>query len=108
MVELTKCWNRISHGGKKEYGEKLHYYDPRSVFEGMEDCKITGPDGKEIDCTKIFFPGDRYITVKGKAIEVLGLIRVGNAAIQLLIDLYAAGYTIKQFMEQNERINLNA
>jgi len=104
MIEFEKAWNETSEAGKKNFRSKKYYYDPNTVLEGMEECKLT--DGEnQVECTKIYYTGGRFVTLKGTPKEFMAACREANTAICILSDLYAAGITIKQFLEENERKN---
>jgi beta-galactosidase beta subunit len=104
MIEFTKVWNDTKEDGKKVFKSKKYYYDPRTILEGMEGCKLTDGD-KEVDCTKIFHSGGRWVTLMGTPKDFMQLCKDANVVVCLLSDLYAAGITIKQFLEENERKN---
>jgi hypothetical protein len=99
MIKFTKVWAE-DKDGKKGMGSKTYYHDPRNPVEGIEGCKIN--DGqKEVECTKIFHTGGKYIILKGTPMEFMQTCKEAEMAICLLSDLYSHGMTIKQFLEQN-------
>lgn len=108
MVEFIKCWNLKQEHGKPivdttKLFSKPYFLDTRMPVEGMEGCKLK--DGKnEVECTKIYYPA-RFVTVKGTPQEFMEKCSQANVAVCLLQDLYKEGITIKEFMQQNERIN---
>ena len=105
MIKLVKIWNEKNKEGVLiNVGSKEYYMDPRTPFEGLEACKQLDEKRKEIDCTRIIYP-TKFVTVKGTPMEVMEKMRDVNIASTLLVDIYAAGFTIKKFMEQNESIN---
>lgn len=105
MILFTKVWNEKIENNARKFGSKEYYFDPRVPIIGFEACRLKDDKGKEIECTKIFYSVNVYITLKGDPLEFMQKIKDANIAITLLADLYAANYTIKQFMEETERKN---
>jgi hypothetical protein len=105
MISLIKVWKDKDTSGKvTNVGEKEYFMDSRTPLEGLESCKHPDKLGKEIECTKLIYP-NKFVIVKGTPMELMVKMRDANIAPTLLVDIYAAGYTIKQFMEQNESLN---
>jgi hypothetical protein len=101
MVQFLKVWNEKDSG---KYGSKVYYFDERTPVVGIEGCKVKDEKGQVIECTKVIYPS-MYVTLMGTPIEFMQKCKDANIAALLLSDLYAQGITIKQFLEQNERIN---
>lgn len=99
-VEFKKVWN--DRDGN--YGEKQYFLNPNvDSFEGMEPCYIKNK-GQQLECTKMFYSG-RFIIILGGPEEVLGKCKEHNLAYSILFELGKAGMTMKQFIQQNERLN---
>lgn len=102
MQNLIPCF-KVWKNSNEKYEKKAYLFNPDLPFEGLEPCKAKF-DGNEIECTKIHYPG-KYLIIVGSPDEFLEKCRQGNISAYILQDLYKEGITIKQFMEQNERIN---
>lgn len=103
MIEFVKVWNDTKLDAKT-FGSKKVYLDERTPMESIESCRIKDEKGEQIDCTKIIYPS-KYMTVKGTPIEFMQKFKEAGIASMILVDLYAAGFTIKEFMLQNEKVN---
>lgn len=101
LVRFTKAWN-YKDGG---YGEKPFYFNPDGNINGLDECKLRGPSGQEIDCIKIYYGVD-FITLVGTIENFYEKCREVNAAFFMLNAIYQEGLTIKQFIQQGERLNL--
>lgn len=107
MIEFVKVWNDKKTVEGKEVstlGSKKVYLDERTPMESIESCRMKDEKGEQMDCTKIFYPS-KYVTVKGTPIEFMQKFKEAGIASMILVDLYAAGFTIKEFMRQNEQAN---
>jgi hypothetical protein len=99
LIQFFKVWkNQDGSYSKKEY-----FFNADLPFEGLEACKVR-LNGIEVDCTKIHYPGN-FLQIVGTPFEFLETCRQGKVTTCILLDLYKENITIKQFMEQNERIN---
>lgn len=99
LVPFIKTW-KLKDGN---YAEKEYWFNPAEQIAGLEECRIRR-NGKEVDCTKIFYT-DRYITLIGSVEFFFKTCRDASIVVCLLSDLIEGGYTIKQFMEQTNKIN---
>lgn len=100
LIVATKVWkNRDGSYSSKEY-----FFNTSLPFEGLESCKAT-LNNKEVDCTKIHYPLDMFVILLGAPLDFLETCRQSRIASFILLDLYKENITVKQFMEQNKRIN---
>lgn len=106
LIKFTKAWNFPD----KTYGEKEIYINPDVDIKWIEATKVKSANGKEIDCTKITYPTGTF--TKNDVVVVIGTVdeffdRCKDSKIfsLLLSDLEKEGLTIKQFLQQNERLN---
>jgi hypothetical protein len=105
LIACFKVWKVRDERDERndKYEKKAYYFNPELPFEGLEACRASF-DGRQVECTKIHYPG-KFLMILGSPEEFLENCRKGNVAAFILQDLYKEGITIKQFMEQNERIN---
>lgn len=101
LIPFTKVWKFKDD----KYGEAPHLFNPNSQsIEGIEECRIHDNNGNPLRCTKIFFPG-RIMILLGSPEEFIQKCREANVGYGLLLDLQKEGMTIKEFIQQNERLN---
>ena len=104
MVELLKVWVQNKDTKQEKFGSKPYFFDTRNPIEGIEGCKLK-KESNEIECTKIFFSSSQFIIVQGTPFEFMESCKDESVALCILSDLYANGLTVKQFLEQNGKIN---
>lgn len=99
LIPVIKVWN--DRDGN--YGQKDIFINPANPFDYLEDC-ILKKGNEKLECTKIFYP-DKFITILGSVQCFFETCRQANVSMCILNDLYKEGITIKQFIQQNERLN---
>lgn len=100
LIPATKVWkNRDGSYSSKEY-----FFNTSLPFEGLESCRVS-LNNEQVECTKIHYPLDQFLTLVGAPAEFLETCRQSRIAAYILLDLYKENITIKQFMAQNERLN---
>lgn len=103
LIPFTKCW-KFKDDGK--YAEAPYFLNPNSIsLEGIEYSKMHNNEGQLVKCTKLYYSGGRMVVLVGSPEEFLQKCRQANIAYGLLLELDRNGITIKEFIQQNERLN---
>lgn len=98
MILFTKCW---IFKDKVTFGQKDYWFNPKGTIDGIEPSKIKDNDGKERQCTKIFY-GSSYILLLISIEDFFKACKAANAAVCVINDLYLQGITIKEFIKSIE------
>lgn len=99
LVHFIKAWN-FPDGN---YGEKEIWINTDFEIKFIEGCRVN-KNGSQTECTKLVYAGE-VIKVIGTPQEFFKKCKENNTAIALLNDLHESGLTIKQFLQQHERLN---
>ncbi len=99
LVPFKKIWKNADG----TYGLKDYWFNPNCDIQGLEACKGR-INNIEVDCVKIFY-ADNFIMLVGSVEVFVKTCKDAQIAVSLIMDLHNAGITIKQFMQQTERLN---
>ena len=100
LVLFKKMW----YDKENIYKEKLYWFNPFFDVKGIEACNVRNAKGETVECTKVYY-GDYFITLVVNIEDFFTICRKANAAFALINDLYKEGITIRDFINQNERLN---